>query len=84
MLRSPDTTAEAHAVQIAVYRRMTGSERMLIGMRLSDGVRAIARDGIRGRHPEYTEAELDDALRRLVLGDALFVAAWPGHALLPP
>ena len=84
MLRSPDTSVDAHVAQMAVYRRMTGGQRMALALELSETVRTIARAGIRARHPEYSEQDVRDAFHRMTLGDALFRAAWPGRRLLDP
>jgi hypothetical protein len=64
--------------------RLGGSERLAIAFRLSDGVRRLAIAGIRQRHPDYTDAQLEQAFARLRLGDALMRAIWPGRALVDP
>jgi hypothetical protein len=83
-MRPADTTPEAHAVQIAIYRRLGPDGRLALALRMSDDVRSITRSGIRGRHPEYTEEQVDQALRLLLLGDNLFQRAYPGQPLLAP
>jgi hypothetical protein len=83
-MRPADTTPEAHAVQIAIYRRIGPEGRLALALRMSDDVRAITRSGIRMRHPEYSEDQVDQALRRLLLGDELFRRAYPGQALIAP
>jgi hypothetical protein len=83
-MRPADTTPEAHAVQIAIYRRLGPEGRMELADRLSMDVRALSRAGIRARHPEYSPDQVEQALRRLLLGDELFRKVWPGQALLPP
>ncbi|MCH8044730.1 MAG: hypothetical protein IID44_13540 [Planctomycetes bacterium] len=40
-----DTTAEAHAVQVAAWRKMTPAERVALACELSDNVRQIAAEG---------------------------------------
>lgn len=77
MARARDTTADADAVQLAIYRKMTGSERVRIGHQMSIDARAIALAAIRRRHPEYDDATARLALFRLLLGDELFQKAWP-------
>lgn len=79
-----DTSPEALAVQIAAYRRMGPEARVELALRMSDEVREITLAGIRSRHPTYSEAQARDALHRLLLGDELFRAVWPDHALLAP
>ncbi|MDP9468662.1 MAG: hypothetical protein M3P32_08005 [Chloroflexota bacterium] len=66
-----DTSADAGAVQRATFRRLTPSERAALGVQMSEEARALAADGLRHRRPDATEAEIQSALRRLMLGDAL-------------
>ena len=79
-----DTTSEAHRVQIQVYRRMGPEGRLGRAMALCDEAREVAQEGIRARHPEYGDDGAKWALYRLLLGDTLFRAAYPGRPLLPP
>lgn len=83
-MRPDDTTAESHAIQLEVYRRLGPTGRAELAARLSDDTRRITRDGIRARHPEYSEEDLDHAVWRLVYGDDLFRRAWPRQPLLAP
>ncbi len=54
--------------QIARYRRMTGEERLAIALRLHELACDVARAGIRTRHPDATDAEVERRLRaRLAL-----------------
>lgn len=77
-----DTNADADAVQLAIYRRMSGSDRVRIGHQMSLDARAIALAAIRRRHPEYDDATARLALFRLLLGDDLFHKAWPNVPLV--
>jgi len=83
-VRPRDTTSESHEAQLQAYRRLGPAGRASIAGRLSADTRELARGGIRARHPEYTEDEVEHALRRLWLGDDLFRRAWPAHSLLAP
>jgi hypothetical protein len=82
--RPDDTETAAHARQIEAYRRMSGGERVAVAFRLNDWARRTAEDGIRSRHPNYTEAQVRMALRRLWLGDELTRQAWPDRELVEP
>lgn len=62
---------------------MTAAARIAIADRMSEDVRAIAAAGIRARHPEYDDATVLAAQRRVLVGDVLFRAAWPGAPLVP-
>jgi hypothetical protein len=41
-------------------------------------------DGIRRRHPEYTDEQVRMALLRLLHGDELLRTVWPDRALVQP
>jgi hypothetical protein len=77
-----DTSPEANEVQLRWLRRLTPSQRSDIAGQMSEDVREIARDGIRARHPDYTAAEVNFVLFRLLYGDDLFRRAWPNAPIL--
>lgn len=77
-MRSRDTTPEAHAVQLGVYRRMTPRQRFDVAVDLSDTARQLSLDGVRSRHPDYDELTAIRALFCLVHGGALHAKVWPG------
>ena len=79
-----DTSRSAHEVQRDVYLRMGGAGLVAVTFRLTDTVRRLAMAGIRARHPEYDEQRVRWAYARLVLGDALTRAVWPGQELVDP
>jgi hypothetical protein len=84
MPRSLDTESDAEAVQLDIYRRMTPARRVAIGIQMSLDARATVLAGIRARHPDYDDATARWALFRLLIGDALFVRAWPHAPLVAP
>ena len=51
---------------------------------MSHDTRELMRAGIRSRHPEYLETDVEEALRRLLYGDTLYLRAWPARRLLEP
>ncbi len=79
-----DTTPEAYAAQIEAYRRMSGKERTAVAFRLNELARETAVAGIRARYPNYSEEQVRLALFRLILGDEVTRAAWPGRDLVDP
>ena len=83
-VRAADTSLEAHRAQMKAYRAMGGARRSLLAAQMSDDARGIAAEGIRRRHPGYSEREVQHALNRLLLGDELFRAAWPTAPQLAP
>jgi Rv0078B-related antitoxin len=79
-----DTDAEAHEAQMVAYRRMGGAARLALAFQLTDMTRDMAKAGIRHRHPEYTDEQVQAAFRRLVLGDELHRRSCPGDEILEP
>jgi len=83
-VKAGDTSLDAFRAQVAVYRSMSPEQRVGIAMEMSRQAIAIAGAGIRARHSDYTDAEVEWALKRLRVGDELFRAAWPGAPVLDP
>ncbi len=79
-----DTTAEAHARQRDIYRRMGGAARVAVAFELSETVRNLTMAGIRRRHRAYSDEQVTLAWARLTLGDELCRAAWPTRPLVDP
>jgi hypothetical protein len=79
-----DTAPAAHAVQTAIYKKMGGRQRTAVAFRLNALARETAMAGIRARHPGYDEEQVRFALHRLILGDEVTRAAWPGRGLVDP
>ncbi len=82
--RPSDTTPEAWAAQLAVLRSMSGAQRVEAALRLTRLARESSRAGIRARHPDYGEDEVQRAFFRMLHGDALTRSVWPGRDLLEP
>ncbi len=58
------TPSDVRNAQIEKYRRMSGHERMLVGLRLHELSCEIAREGIRAIKPKATGEEIAEELRR--------------------
>ena len=83
-MRAADNLPDADAIQLAVLRAMTPSQRLEIALEMSDAARQTSFDGIRARHPEYDHATTVRALVRLLHGDELCQRVWPSLALPEP
>ena len=83
-MRSLDTSEPAALVQLEVYRRMTPSQRLRIGLELTALSRRLLESGIRRRHPEYTDEELRLATIRAWLGPDTYRMAYPDAPELDP
>ena len=72
-------------MQAEVLRRIGPTARTAIMLRLNEQARALAMSGIRARHPEYTDREVELAWFRLKLGDDDLVRkVWPREPLKEP
>jgi hypothetical protein len=56
---SSDTTEEAARIQLEVYRRMAPSDRLRAGLELTRISRELIAQGIRARHPGYSDGRGD-------------------------
>jgi hypothetical protein len=83
-MRSPDTSQSAHELQVRLYRAMTPERRSELALRMSDDIRRIAAEGIRQRHPEYSERDVRRALVALLYGRDAAAKVWPGEPVPPP
>jgi len=68
---SGDTSREVLRAQFAALRRLTPAQRLRLMDELTCLARSMAREGIRRRHPEADEAEIDARFAELVLGPEL-------------
>ena len=68
---SGDTSREALRAQFAALRRLTVSQRLALMDDLTRLAQSLTREGLRRRHPEASEAELDLLFSEIVLGKAL-------------
>ncbi len=68
-MRPRDTTEKAAAIALKSNRALGPERRLLQALELSDFLRELSKAGLRSRHPEYTEDELTEALRRQLYGE---------------
>lgn len=81
---SHDTSEDAARVQLEVYRRMAPSERLNVGLELTRMARDLLAQGIRVRHPEYSDDEVKWAVIRVWIGRDMFRRAYPHAPQLDP
>lgn len=60
-----DTSAEAAEIQLEIFRRMTGEERLRRALELSDFFREVSLSRIRAEHPDWSEWEVKRELLRI-------------------
>ena len=82
MLMPHDTSVDAFQAQLAVWEKLGPEGRVKLAGRISQSARYVTREGIRARHPEYSDEQLKRALWRLLYGDALVQKIWPLETLV--
>lgn len=68
-----DTSPEAAAVQLEIYRRMSGAQRLHLAVEMSMFARELALTRLRSEHPDWSEWELKRELLRYAFGSE----PWP-------
>jgi len=52
---------------LEILRKMTGEQRLLLGFELHDLALRLMQDGIRNRHPEYDDRQVQQETKRRLL-----------------
>ena len=60
-----DTSPEAAEIQLEIFRRMTGEQRLRLALEMSDFARAASLARIRAEHPDWSEWEVKRELLRI-------------------
>ena len=84
MLIPRDTSEAAFQAQMAIWDRLGPEGRVALAGRISLSARQLARDGIRQRHPNYSDAQIHRALMHLLYGHEIVQKMWPLEALVAP
>ena len=79
-----DTTEDVWRLQMAAIARRSVADRLDEWAELNRAVARMEADGIRRRHPDYSDRQVMLAATRMRYGDDLVEAAWPNDALLDP
>ena len=67
-----DTSPEAEAIQLAIYRRMSAAQRIATAFELSVFTRELALAGIQRDHPDWPRSEVfKEFLRRQFPADQI-------------
>ena len=83
-MRPHDTSQAAHELQIRLYRSMGGNRRAELALTMSDDARRVTAEGIRERHPDYSELEVRRALVALLYGRDAAARVWRGVTVPAP
>ena len=71
-----DTTIDALRKQFEILERLGIEGRAEMTFELSDNLRQITESGVRSRHPEYNDREVQREVLRITLGDELYRKAF--------
>jgi hypothetical protein len=80
--RPYDTSVEVDDLQFKIVREMPPDKRWRILFDFIESGRRLMEEGIRHRHPEYSDEEVRLASIRARLGDELFLKAYPNVKLV--
>jgi uncharacterized circularly permuted ATP-grasp superfamily protein len=75
--------AETARVYRGVMDRLGFDGRSQLAMKLSAMVRQLSEEGVRSRHPEYSERQVKLAAIKLAIGRELFARVYPGEKVEP-
>lgn len=78
-----DTPLEVARMQHAIYQRMPAERRLRMAFEMTASIRRVSEDGVRSRHPEYTQRQVELAVIRMMVGEDLFRRAYPGEDVRP-
>ena len=67
-----DTTIETAKKQYDILRKLGPEARLKMAFELSDDLRSIVEAGVRLRHIDYNEQEIEQEVFRLMIGETLF------------
>lgn len=79
-----DTLLEIERIQLEILRKMEPEKRLKLAFQLLETEKKLLIEGIRIRHPEYSEKEINMALKRIFLGDELFERVYPEAKEIKP
>jgi hypothetical protein len=77
VMRSPDTTAEDERLYFEMLRRLGPAGRFQLALDMNQRLRDAIAAGVRLRHPEYDDDQVQRAIVRLHLGEKLFREVLP-------
>ncbi len=77
-MRELDTSSKARKVQIEILRKMGPEQRLKVSLELTGYLKKLLEEGVKSRHPEYSEQEVKLAVIRILLGNELFEIVYPG------
>lgn len=72
-----DTTIEATRKQFEILRRLDPQTRAEMTFELSDNLRSIVEAGVKMRHPNFDQQQVEKEVLKLMIGEPLFRQIYP-------
>ncbi|MEO0096096.1 MAG: hypothetical protein ABIL44_12665 [candidate division WOR-3 bacterium] len=70
--RLKDTDQFSEEQQIKIFKKIPGEVKLSMSLDLTRTAIELLKTGIKQRHPEYSDEEIEIALKRLLLTDELY------------
>ncbi|MGB3339965.1 MAG: hypothetical protein WBB37_00595 [bacterium] len=67
-----DTGIESERLQIEIFRKMLPETKLNLAMELTEIALELVKTGIKYRHPEYAESEVETELKKILLTEEIF------------
>ncbi len=67
-----DTDRTIEGKQLQIFRSMAPAKKLSLSLELSNIAIELLKSGIRQRCPDYTDKQVEQTLKRILLTDALF------------
>jgi len=79
-----DTPSEIKKIQIEFFKKMSSERKWKMIINFIELQRKLILSGIKLRHPEYSNEEVEYAFKRLLLGEELFKKVYPKGKIVDP
>jgi hypothetical protein len=84
MPQHSDTTPQATQVQVDIWRRMGPEGRVSLMLEMCEQVANTSKAGIRQRHPDYSNDQVQDAFLFILWGRETYQRVFPTRTLPVP
>lgn len=78
-----DTPLKTAKMIFSLIKRRNASEKLRFTTQLSDDLMALCKQGIRNRHPHYTEQQVTEAYLKIILKKSLYKKIYRGSKIKP-
>ncbi len=78
-----DTSVKVVKILFSLIKKRSASEKLWLTTKLSDGLMALSKQGIRNRHSDYTERQVTEAYLKFILEKTLYNKIFRGSKIKP-